>query len=871
MSNEPARLPTIVTDRYTIEKEIGAGGMATVYLARDSKHDREVALKVLRPELGAVLGADRFLAEIKITARLDHPHILTLIDSGAADGLLYYVLPYVRGESLRDLLNRETQLSVEDAIALTKQVGSALDYAHRHGVIHRDIKPENILIQEGEAILTDFGIALAVKEAGGSRLTQTGLSLGTPQYMSPEQATGEKTVGPRSDQYSLAAVLYEMLTGEPPLSGANSQAIIAKLLTEEPSRIRTVRKTVSRGIDDAVAKALAKSPADRFASVGDFLRAIEAAKSNVAADAVEGAAAPSRGRRNPIAIAGVAMAMVAIAIAGFAFRKEGAPKSAPVTVRDRTQLTFSNSVISPSISGDGKQLAYFVRSCPTEKCTFSLVVQDVGSTETRTILDGAVSVYGMEWSPDRRNILIIASYGGRAGIFMVSSLGGRPRFLSSVSASFYSNGDSLIIADNIEPDADSTYSFRITNLSGETGSVLKVRAAGPTTMGAQTIPGSNRILVGFQDGRDVLWQVVARDGRALSQTGNSCTCAVLASADAVWMQRLGSSAGSALVRIALDSATGKLASNQDTLYTGRFSGFSITSSGSHFVVDDGSNEYNIAVGMYGDVIAGKVESPANLKSSIPLQAAVSPDGRRILRKLTVPDGRGSTTLRLSVTPFEGGAETPIDTDGRTLGAFWADSTSVAMATLKDHGVNLSVVDVRTRARTNQLKQTDSVFLGAAALANGWVRIGKAADRLIIVSDGTTREVRKTPWHKDIIGLSVSPDYSQLVYWGWNTTGDSAGFVKVPLDGGTSSHVLTVFGDLPGGSWLGDGSFIAQNQEALGELTLTKVHPDGRIERLRTIPHLVRDFSHSADLKRAALGWRVTKADAFMYQVVKQKE
>src|SRR5690348_880499 len=201
MTVPPSQLPTIVTDRYTIERQIGAGGMATVYLARDTKHDREVALKVLRPELGAVLGAERFLSEIKITARLDHPHILTLIDSGVADGLLYYVLPYVRGESLRDLLNRETQLPLDDALSLTKQVGSALDYAHRHGVIHRDIKPENILIQEGEAILTDFGIALAVKEAGGNRLTETGLSLGTPQYMSPEQATGERTIGPKSDQY----------------------------------------------------------------------------------------------------------------------------------------------------------------------------------------------------------------------------------------------------------------------------------------------------------------------------------------------------------------------------------------------------------------------------------------------------------------------------------------------------------------------------------------------------------------------------------------------------------------------------------------------------------------------------------------------
>src|SRR6185437_8216654 len=189
------RLTTALSDRYVFQRELGSGGMAIVYLAHDRKLDRDVALKLLRPELGAVLGAERFLTEIKISARLDHPHILTLIDSGDADGMLYYVLPYVRGETLRDKLNREHQLALDDAFTITKQVASALDYAHRQGLVHRDIKPENILLQEGEAMLTDFGIALAVKEAGGNRLTQTGLSLGTPQYMSPEQATGDRTVG----------------------------------------------------------------------------------------------------------------------------------------------------------------------------------------------------------------------------------------------------------------------------------------------------------------------------------------------------------------------------------------------------------------------------------------------------------------------------------------------------------------------------------------------------------------------------------------------------------------------------------------------------------------------------------------------------
>ena len=268
-------LTAALADRYRIERELGAGGMATVYLARDIRHDRDVALKVLRPELSAVLGGERFLQEIRITARLDHPHILTLIDSGESDSHLWYVLPYVRGESLRQKLVREKQLAVEEAIRIAKQVAGAMDYAHREGVIHRDIKPENILLHEGEAVVADFGIALAVREAGGERLTQTGLSLGTPHYMSPEQATGDGELGPRTDVYSLGAVVYEMLAGEPPISGATAHAVIAKLLTERPTRLRTVRDTIPEALDNAVARALAKVPADRFATAGDFANALE--------------------------------------------------------------------------------------------------------------------------------------------------------------------------------------------------------------------------------------------------------------------------------------------------------------------------------------------------------------------------------------------------------------------------------------------------------------------------------------------------------------------------------------------------------------------------------------------------------------------
>src|SRR5512134_3201821 len=267
------RLTGALADRYRIEREVGAGGMATVYLAQDLRHDRRVALKLLRPELSAVIGAERFLGEIKLTANLQHPHILPLFDSGAADGQLFYVMPFVEGESLRDRLDREKQLPIPDAVRIAGEVASALDYAHRHGVIHRDIKPGNILLHDGRALVADFGIALAASRAG-TRMTETGMSLGTPHYMSPEQAMGERDLDARSDVYALGAVLYEMLTGEPPFSGPTAQAIVAKVMTAAPAPVTTLRRTVPPGVAAAVHQAIEKLPADRFASAAEFAAAL---------------------------------------------------------------------------------------------------------------------------------------------------------------------------------------------------------------------------------------------------------------------------------------------------------------------------------------------------------------------------------------------------------------------------------------------------------------------------------------------------------------------------------------------------------------------------------------------------------------------
>jgi serine/threonine-protein kinase len=358
-----AQLRESLSDRYAIEREIGAGGMATVYLARDLRHDRPVALKLLNPELGAVLGVERFLAEIKVTANLQHPNLLPLFDSGEANGHLFYVMPFVEGESLRMRLEREKQLPIEDALRIAVACANALDYAHGHGVIHRDLKPENILLQHGQPVVADFGIALAVSKAGGNRITQTGLSLGTPQYMSPEQATGDRVIDGRSDIYSLAAVTYEMLAGEPPHLGNTAQAIIARVLTDKPRPVRSSRSAVPEHVEAAVDKALQKLPADRFATAREFAEALQGRGATVPA-APAGAAEWRARLRDPLVLG---LAVLSIASLGFAVtRLRGSAAAAPLTTirfllsgRDSARV-IQNFPWPAAISPDGSELVYAV-------------------------------------------------------------------------------------------------------------------------------------------------------------------------------------------------------------------------------------------------------------------------------------------------------------------------------------------------------------------------------------------------------------------------------------------------------------------------------------------------------------------------------
>ncbi len=398
---DSASLTAALAGRYAIERELGAGGMATVYLAEDLRHHRKVAIKVLHPELSAILGPERFLKEIELTASLQHPHILPLFDSGEAGGLLFYVMPFVEGETLRARLERERQLPVGDAVRIATEAADALAYAHERGVIHRDVKPENILLQNGHALVADFGIALAVEQAGGQRMTQTGLSLGTPQYMAPEQAMGERNVDARADIYALGAVTYEMLAGEPPFTGPTAQAVVAQVLTAEPRSLVARRRSVPEHVAAAVATALEKLPADRFADARAFAVALSdpsgaGVPGRAARPAARGAAAAAVWRRRALAAGGVAT-LLALTFAGSFLVRRGRPATAPplsATLGAPAEAPLELHYIA--LSPDGRQLA-FVSSVAADGGRIWLRRMSDGTARPLEGTEGAVQPF---WAPD---------------------------------------------------------------------------------------------------------------------------------------------------------------------------------------------------------------------------------------------------------------------------------------------------------------------------------------------------------------------------------------------------------------------------------------------------------------------------------------
>ena len=527
MSEPVTRLNSALEGRYTIERELGEGGMATVYLAEDLKHERKVALKVLKPELAAVVGGERFLAEIKTTANLQHPHILALFDSGEADGFVFYVMPFVEGESLRDRLDREKQLGVKDAVTITRKVADALDYAHERGVVHRDIKPGNILLSErGEPLVADFGIALAVAQAGAGRITETGLSLGTPHYMSPEQATGDRDVDPRSDVFALGCVLYEMLAGQPPFSASTAQAVLVKILTADAPSITSERRTVPPHVGAALAQALEKLPADRFTSAAEFATALgdesftyqARPRTTVATPTVEVTAAtvpdPTAWAwlRDPRSL----VAAFAIALAAWGWLRPspspepGVPTRAQVTGLEIAIVAVGGFGGSLAISPDGRWIVavgaegttryLYIRPADdiewrqlpnTEAAsdpTFSPDGQSVafrgGGTISKVPITGgpalplATAGFGPHWG---LNDTIVYAESGTGALYRVGSSGGEPELLFDSDTVFVSyphllpNGKAVVFGTATGADP---LNSRILIFEMDTGEVRELVASG---------------------------------------------------------------------------------------------------------------------------------------------------------------------------------------------------------------------------------------------------------------------------------------------------------------------------------------------------------------------------------------------------------
>jgi dipeptidyl aminopeptidase/acylaminoacyl peptidase len=830
----PPGLATALQDRYRLERELGQGGMATVYLAHDLKHDRDVALKILRPDLAAVLGRERFLAEIRLTAKLDHPHILTLIDSGESNGLLWYVVPFIRGESLRQKLQREMQLGLDEALAITKQVAGALEYAHQHGVIHRDLKPENILLHEGEAMLADFGIALAVKEAGGNRLTETGLSLGTPQYMSPEQATGDRQLDARSDVYSLGAVLYEMLAGEPPHTGATVQAVIAKLMTERPTRLRTVRDTVPEGIDAAVARALAKVPADRYGSAAELAAALERGE------------VPRRLSRRQVAVTlGLLLVLGAGAVGTFLIPRR--PPTVPVVQR---QLTYTGRAGQPAISPDAKRVAYVTSNR-------SLVVQPLGGGDPVTLVPPARFLFAPRWTDDGSAILftmfrdtIVAGRIKLAATWMIPSAGGPAREVLADISPFDAGPDTLtavwaqrrpwrievveLVSHRIVrsiPLADSIGEIQSVAWSPDRNWIaFEARYLGLVASHG----GEVRLLV--RDGRNPRW---APSGEAL-----------------YFLQQVGGTVE--LRKVAVDPRTGaRRGEAEPVMSLPRATEFDLGSDGS-LVYTQGTNSEQ-AVGFR--LRDGRLEDtrPLTQGTASVGTVGISRDGGRVAYSRSA-GGKS----RIEVVSSAGGQPQPSPSgSAHDEGPSWSpDGTQVAFIST-DSGGAARLMVARYPGGVAQAVGTAPPRERAAWSADGKRIAYGVRDRTRLAFVNLAEQTEAFVRIPDSLGTTyghsiLSPDGSQLAVSTIRKWTDWGRLLLVTADGSSWRSLPEPFGESNPIAWTEDGWLYLSNHRALfaesglirRELWRLRV-PDGPAELVTALPDGVEDCSLSADARSGA--------------------
>ncbi len=677
MTQQTDRLNTALDGRYRIIRHLGEGGMATVYLCEDLKHDRQVALKLLKPELAAVLGAERFVQEIKTTAALQHPHILPLFDSGAADGFLFYVMPFIDGETLRSKLNRETQLSVDDAVRIAREVLDALDYAHTRGIVHRDVKPENILLHGGHAMVADFGIALAVSAAAGGRMTETGLSLGTPHYMSPEQATAEKEITPRSDVYSLGSVLYEMLTGNAPFTGANAQQIIMKIITEPAESVTKYRKAVPPNVVAAVAKSLEKLPADRFETAKAFAEALSNpafAGTRTATGAIHTGRDDVRWRHIAIATGIAAAALLATTIAAWwrpAPHERAERYEFPIAVTDRV-LTTGGGPARFAISRDGTRIVYSSRAASGVD---QLFVRDLGSLVPR-IIPGTDGAFHPAFSPDGESVAFIVA--GALKTISVRGENATTLVASNAAAPAWADDDMIYFTESY--NSPGALLRRISAGRGHIDTLVSM--SGQHFQSVMPVKGGQGVLATLGAGGTV---AVALPGGAMRPLVNSASVALDNDGHIVYVAADGMimAAGFDPNKLALTGPAVEL-SEKGAASSG-IGWLSVSPSGALLYGTSAGREAELAW-VSRDGVAQGVDTATRGEIDYP---ALSPDGTRIAfawgKSVWIRDLVKGTNFRLTNDVGEEASYPAWTSDGRTVSYYIRDSTSYSLHTKRADG------------------------------------------------------------------------------------------------------------------------------------------------------------------------------------------
>ncbi len=785
------RLNAALADRYQILQPLGQGGMATVYLAQDLRHDRRVALKVLRPELAAVIGADRFLNEIKVTANLQHPNILALYDSGEADTFLYYVMPFVQGESLRDRLNRETQLPIEDSIRITQSVAAALDYAHRHDVIHRDIKPANILLHDGQPMVADFGIALAVTQAGGERLTETGLSVGTPHYMSPEQAMGDRELDGRSDQYSLACVMYEMLAGEPPHTGPNSQAVVAKILTENPKPITEARRSTPPAVAAALEIALEKLPADRFHTTDAFAAALTGPVTGTYRPRV----APGAPRPLWFVILGIAAAALAFVI-GRATAPSHDPTDAGLarfSIRT-TEGTIPGAQWAPwvAISRDGARIAYRVN----RRGEAAILVRPLEALST-TAIPGLQDAMAPTFSPDGQWLAFARAF----DIFRIPVAGGAAERLASGAPDITWNHDgSILVGDGSGQIVSNTQGVRrIPAGGGDPEPLTQLDPSGGEYGHSfpQLLPGGEQLLVTVSEAvyfgaRTIAVIDLSTGERTKLVTGTRARYA--ATGHLVWAEPTGRLLASAFdpKRLELTGPTITLAEEVSGATADGVAQFEVTDGGALIYVPAQPRQL-VVVDRAGRTVT--VFDPPGVYHS----PRYSPDGRQIAVDISEPSGRDIWVINAA-----DGSKLKVTFSGNTNDPVWApDGRSVTYGSaVLSPGSRRGVYRVALDGAT----EPESLFVGADGdrTPGAWFPDGRSAITIAAKPTGWQLETLEPGPERTPVAMpntrpehawpALSPDGRWLAYQS-NETGrpevyvrpvsGSGGRAVVSRDGGTS--------------------------------------------------------------------------------------